>query len=122
MSIALAVWEGPLPASDEEAVRTFEELYERHVEGEDETPPTDRIAAYARALLDRYPDITDLDDDAVDDSPWADGPLINNATGPFMYFAMVTNEAAEEAWPFAVTTARSLGLVCFDPQEGALAE
>lgn len=121
MSIDLAVWEGPEPVSDDEAVHSFEELYGRHVEAEDDTPPTERIAAYVGALLDRYPDVTELDDDVVDDSPWADGPLINDAIGPFMYFSMVTNEAAEDAWAHAVSTARSAGLVGFDPQSGALA-
>jgi hypothetical protein len=121
VSIDLAVWEGPEPASDGEALQTFEELYERYVEAEDKTVPTDRIAAYVSALLARYPDLTELDNDVVDDSPWADGPMINNAIGPFIYFGMVTNDAAEEAWPFAVSTARSLGLVCFDPQSNELA-
>lgn len=121
MSVDLAVWEGPRPASDAEAAKTFEELYERHVEQGDETPPTERIAAYVKALLARFPDLTELDDEVVDESPWADGPLIGNAIGPFLYFGMVANEAAEQAWSHAVTTAGSMGLVCFDPQSGSLA-
>jgi hypothetical protein len=122
VSVDLAVWEGAEPASNDEAAQTFEELYERYVETDDETPPTERIAAYVGALLARYPDLTELDDDVVDDSPWADGPLIGNARGPFLFFGMVTNEAAEDAWTFAVRTARSADLVCFDPQSGALAK
>jgi hypothetical protein len=73
--VDLAVWDGPQPASDEEAATTFEQLYATYETAED-TPPTDRIASYVGTLLVRYPDLTELDDDAVDDSPWADGPLI----------------------------------------------
>jgi hypothetical protein len=42
--------------------------------------------------------------------------------GPFIYFGMVTNQAAEDAWSLAVSTAKSMDLVCFDPQSGALAD
>jgi hypothetical protein len=31
--------------------------------------------------------MTELPDDEVDDSPWADGPLIGNASGDFIYYA-----------------------------------
>jgi hypothetical protein len=34
---------------------------------------------------------------------------------------MMTNEAAEEAWSHVVATARSMNLICFDPQSGGLA-
>lgn len=116
MSIDLAVWEGPEPASDKEAVATFQELYERYIEHEGGTPPTESIAAYVNTLLARFPDLTELDDEAVDDCPWAAGPLMDEASGPFLYFAMTRNKAAEEAWDFAVGAARAAGLVCFDPQ------
>jgi hypothetical protein len=108
VSVDVAVWEGQEPTSDEEALRMFGELYERYIESDDETPPTERITAYVGALLARYPDLTELDDDVVDDSPWSDGPMINNARGPFIYFGMVATDAAEEAWPHVVSTARSL--------------
>jgi hypothetical protein len=122
MSIDLAVWEGPEPASDEEAAATFEDLYNRYIETEAGTPPTERIAAYVRTLLARYPDLTELDDEAVDECPWAAGPLMDEASGPFLYFAMTRNEAAKEAWEYAVGSARAAGLVCFDPQSERLAK
>jgi hypothetical protein len=121
MTLHLAVWEGQEPATDDEAARTFEELYARYIDTGDKTPPTEPITAYVRRLLARYPDLTELDDDAVDDSPWADGPMINDASGPFIYFSLVTNKAAEEAWLYAVDVARSMKLVTFDPQSSALA-
>ena len=121
MSTDLAVWEGPAPRSNAEALDTYELLYSRYVGSGKAVPPTERIAAYVGILLARYPDLTDLDDETVDDSPWADGPLIGNASGPLLYFAFVGNDAAEDAWTFAVEAARRAGLVCFDPQTGVVA-
>ena len=121
MCVDLAVWEGPQPVSDDEAARTFSALYRRFVKAEHDTPPTERIAAYVGALLDRYPDLTELDDDAIEDSPWTDGPMIHNASGQVFFLNVVANEAGEDAWAYAISTSRSAGLVCFDPESGALA-
>ncbi|HEX3469255.1 MAG TPA: hypothetical protein VHT05_14340 [Candidatus Elarobacter sp.] len=120
MSIDLAVWEGPRPASDADALKEFESLYASHVGSGSPSAPTERISAYVAALLARFPDLTELDDDSVDDSPWSDGPLIGNASGPFIYFGFVSS-GVEKAWQFAVETAREHGLICFDPQSEALA-
>jgi hypothetical protein len=97
-------------------------MYRRFIDAENDTPPTPRIRRFVAALLERYPDLSELDDDAIEDSPWTDGPLIYNASGRFMCFNVVANEAGEEAWTYAVRTARASGLVCFDPQSGALAK
>jgi len=123
VSTNLAVWEGPVPSSRDKAVGTFDEMYERYVESNDKTPPTDRIASYVSALLARYPEPTEHDaDDAFDACPWADGPMIGNAIGPFMYFGVINNEAGGDACSFAIDTAHSLGLICFDPQSGQLVD
>lgn len=58
-------------------------------------------------------------EDAGEDSPWADGPLIGNAIGEAIYFAMVWSRA-EEASDFASRLAAQHGLVCFDPQSETL--
>ena len=117
----MAVWEGERPTSDQDAVQTFEALYEQYVEQDDPTEPSPRIREFVSALLERFPDLEALPDDEVDDSPWADSPLIGNASGPFIYFGMVTNPAAEDAWELATKTAAQLGLVAFDPQSGEVA-
>jgi hypothetical protein len=119
--VDLAVWEGPHPASDDEAARTFRTLYRRFVKPGHDAPPSERIAAYVHTLLDRFPDLTELDDDAIEESPWTDGPMIDNASGQVFFLNIVANEAGEDAWAYAVSTARSAGLVCFDPESGALA-
>jgi hypothetical protein len=92
MSYGLAVWEGERPADDSAARQEFRRLHGRYVGSRNPQPPTPRIAAYVRALLDRYPDITT---EAGEDSPWADGPLINDASGPFLYFTMVYSQDGE---------------------------
>jgi hypothetical protein len=115
MSYDLAVWEGPRPKTNDEAVQTFEALRAQHMGGKS-PEPTPAIRAYVEALLAKYPD---LDDDNEDTCPWADAPLIGNATGPLFYFAMVYSQA-ERAVVFAAQLAKEHGLVCLDPQSSEL--
>jgi hypothetical protein len=112
MSYDLAVWEGERPADDKTAGRAFNDLYDRLIDAEVGQPPTDRITAYVAALLERWCDLTEDEDDT---SPWSTGPLIGEARGPLIYFPMRWS-MAEEASAFAADVARSRGLVCFDPQ------
>jgi hypothetical protein len=117
MSYDVAVWVGDMPTDDAAALKTYEELWERF-EGTSEAPDP-RILAYINDLTKRHPDLTELDDDHVDESVWADGPLTGNVMGPFFYFAM-TYSGAEQALPFVAETAAAHGLVCFDPQSTKL--
>ncbi|MFJ5899740.1 hypothetical protein ACIQFZ_30775 [Streptomyces sp. NPDC093064] len=110
MSYDLAVWEGERPADDKTAGQVFNDL--RLIDAEVDQPPTERIAAYVAALLERWCDLTEDEDDA---SPWSTGPLIGEARGPLIYFPMRWS-MAEEASAFAAGLAQSMGLVCFDPQ------
>jgi hypothetical protein len=124
MSYDLAVWEGPPPTDDAAALATYRQLMEQwqdegvveaihaKMRGEQTAyDPTPAIAAYVSDLLRRWPD----SGDQLDESPWADAPLIHNATGPLFYFAMVYSKA-EEAVAFAAELAANHGLNCFDPQ------
>ncbi|MBB1242938.1 hypothetical protein GL263_05060 [Streptomyces durbertensis] len=112
MSYDLAVWEGERPADDKAAGLVFQDLYDRLVDTDADQPPTERIAAYVAALLDRW---CDLDQDEDDTSPWSTSPLINEASGPLVYFPMRFS-MADEASAYAADLARSTGLVCYDPQ------
>lgn len=115
MSFDLVIWEGPRPASDEEAAAQHERLAELEEEGVQEEP-TPGIRAFVDALLARWPDIHL---DAGEHSPWSDGPLIANASGGSIHLAMQWSRA-EEASAFVVSTAVEHGLVCFDPQSETL--
>ena len=116
MSYDLAVWVGARPRSDADASSLYEQLMERMEVGEPDVEPSPAIRAYVEALLQRWPDITD---DAGEDSPWADGPLMANAVGDAIYFSMVWSRA-EEASAFAARLAEEHGLVCYDPQSETL--
>ncbi|WP_327359987.1 hypothetical protein [Streptomyces sp. NBC_01296] len=116
MSYDLAVWEGERPADDKTAGRVFNVLHDCYLDGEAVEPPSERIAAYVAALLDRWCDITE---DEEETSPWSVGPLIESASGPLMYFGMGWSRA-EEASGYAADLADSMGLVCFDVQENRL--
>lgn len=124
MSYDLAVWEGPPPADDAEALATYLQLLDKwqdegvveaihaKMRGEQTAyDPTPAISAYVADLLRRWPD----SGDQLGESPWADAPVINNATGPLFYFAMVFS-MADEAVAFAAELAANHGLNCFDPQ------
>lgn len=115
MSYDLAVWEGPRPATEAEALATYRRIMDR-LESGPAAEPTPRIRAYVKALLHRWPDITE---DGGEESPWADGPMIGNADGDAVYFAMVWSRC-EEAGEFAAQLAAQHGLVCFDPQSERL--
>lgn len=115
MSYDLAVWEGDRPADDETASQEYRRLYDRYIGSQGLQPPTPRIAAYVRALPDRYPDDTPEEED----SPWAGGPLIRCASGAFLYFPMVYSQC-DEASARAAQISQGHGLVCFDPQIGQL--
>ncbi|ALG07442.1 hypothetical protein [Kibdelosporangium phytohabitans] len=117
MSYDLAVWEGERPPNDKAANETFKELYDRYIGGEEEKiPPTERIAAYVAALLDRW---CDLSEDEDDTSPWSTSPLIGEAAGALIYFPMRWSMAAE-ASDYAANLAASMGLICYDRQEERL--
>jgi hypothetical protein len=112
MSYDLAVWEGERPANDLAAAEEFQHLYDRYIDSEEPSAPTPKIAAYAQALLDRYPDIST---ETGADSPWSTSPLMNEAHGPLMYFPMVWSRCDEvSAW--AAQLAADHGLNCYDPQ------
>jgi hypothetical protein len=115
VSYDLAVWEGQTPVSDQAALADYRQVMDR-MEQADAEPPSNRIRVYVAGLLARWPDVTSPDGD---DSPWADGPLINNASGTCIYFSMVWSRA-DEASAFAASLAAEHGLVCFDPQTEAL--
>jgi hypothetical protein len=67
-------------------------LYDKLMGAAEMIPPTARIQRYVDDLVARWPDITT---DAGDDSPWADGPLIGNASGRMIYFGMIASSGRE---------------------------
>lgn len=116
MSYDLAVWEGARPADGKAAGRVVNDLYDRYLDDGCQEPASERIAAYVTALLQRWCDITEDEDET---SPWSVGPLIDGASGPLIYFGMSWSRA-EEASAYAAVLADSMGLLCFDVQRNRL--
>ena len=118
MSYDLAFWVGPTPASDDEAAEEFERRA-TFMEDEDAElrPATPTVAAFISELLSRFPA---LDEDSDDENIWATGPEPGDINGDFVYLTM-TYPGAERAYDFVTETARRHGLVCYDPQNDALA-
>ena len=116
MSYDLAVWEGDRPASDEAATNFYDEqvgpVVEDYVPGVSDAPPTSRIRAYIKALLERWPD-EGLGAD--ENNPWGTNSLLDDASGWFVYLTLSWG-MAEEVSAFAADLARQHGLVCYDPQ------
>ncbi|ATZ28159.1 hypothetical protein SLAV_31935 [Streptomyces lavendulae subsp. lavendulae] len=112
MSYDLVVWEGARPTDDKTAGKVFADLYNHYIEEGPNHPPSERISAYVAALLERWCDLTE---DEEDTSPWSTGPLIGEASGPLIYFPMRWS-MADEASAYAADLAHSMGLVCFDVQ------
>jgi hypothetical protein len=111
MSYSIMVFEGDVPRSDEEAVAVYQSMIDRYQDG-GAVEPTPAIRAYVEAMLARWPDISE---DDGEDSPWADSPLINNASGPMFHFALGFS-SLDASIPFIVEEAERRGLVCVDPQ------
>ncbi|SNT41499.1 hypothetical protein SAMN05421812_105431 [Asanoa hainanensis] len=116
MTYDLAVWDGERPSDDAAAAKVFEALYREYIDSDEVQPPTARIHAYVDALLARYPD---MDDDNDDVCPWSTAPLMDEAAGPLVYFPMRWS-MADEVSDWAARLAAEHGLVCFDPQENTL--
>jgi len=109
MSFDLCVWEGERPDDDRAAAAEYERVMAAL---DDPRPPTPLIREYVEALAERWPEDRP-------DSPWAAGPLIEEASGPMVYVA-ISWSAADEVPPVAAALAAELGLVCFDPQSESL--
>jgi hypothetical protein len=114
MSYVLAVWDGDLPADNERAAAEYERLVE--LTEDREIPPTPKIRRYVETLLGRWPDITEGDGE---DSPWSDGPLMDDATGPLFVFGLGIH-LGEEPFTYCRELAREHGLIFFDPESGEL--
>jgi hypothetical protein len=118
VSYDLVVWEGARPPTDVNALHVFRGLYDRHFNGGEDIPPSPQIQSYVARLVDRWPDV-DPGAGSDHESPWTCRPLIGNASGPLIYFAVRASRAADVAG-YAAALAAEAGLVCFDPQTGEL--
>lgn len=111
MTYAFAAWEGPPPLSNAHASSECQRL----LAGRTHQPPTPAIVDLVDSLIARYPDLDQPDGDG---SPWADGPLLNLADGPLLYFGCRPDRADEVRSLLDEVDAD--GVVVFDPQASEL--
>lgn len=113
MSYDLAIWDGPKPDSNAEAIAEFERRMEAMEEALDEPASVSpAIRAFIDAALARFPE---LDENSGSECPWAMSPMDADAAGDLIYVPMTFSGAEYARAPLA-EIADSLGLVCFDPQ------
>jgi hypothetical protein len=108
VSYDLAFWDGPAPHDDADAAETFARLCKALEEGGFSAPPTVPIADLVSDLERRW-----ANNDP--ESPWASMPIRGHAHGPLLYLCLRYGRPIEEI-EFIIATARSHGLVCYDPQ------
>lgn len=116
MSYDVAIWAGPRPADDDQAAEEFERRAEALESEEAPEPASPALVGFLDELLAVLPPLDDSDDPR---SPWATGPEPGDVSGDFAYLTM-TYPGAETSLDTVAEVARRRGLVCFDPQDGAL--
>jgi len=82
------------------------------------TPPPEFRQLYD-LLVERYPCLCSLPDGQEEDTIWSDGPLWNNF-GTRVAILGIRHQCADEALPFIVESANSLGLIVFEPAMGVI--
>lgn len=117
MSYDLAVWVGPRPSGDAEAVREFDRR-SAFMDDEDAefSPPTAPLKAFLADLMAAFPP---LDESSDENNVWATGPEPGDVNGDFAYLTM-TYPGARRAQAHIAQLVRKHGVICFDPQTETL--
>ena len=119
MSYTVNLIVGPLSENDKIAWQQIEVLCESYYNDElDKAPSLIKLHA---VLTSRYPCLCSYDDDdeKIEESPWADGPMIGNFAGEMGMLA-VSFSRVDEVIPFIIKEANALGISVADPQSGEI--
>ena len=119
MSYTVDLIVGPLPVDNKKAWEKIEVLRETYYDDNREKAPA--LIALHSVLTARYPCLRSYadDDPAVDESPWADGPMINNFMNEMGMLA-ISFSRADEVVPFIIKEANALGISVADGQSGEI--
>jgi hypothetical protein len=107
MSYNVAICTQPVPGDDKSAWLALDDLIDT------QGPVPHVFKELHDQLTARYPCISTLSDDEVDNGVWSDGPLWNNFGHKAAVLGMVCSRV-EEVLPFLVHSSNSLGLTVFD--------
>src|SRR5262245_14202984 len=108
MSFDLGVWHEPKPITPASA----QAKYERLLDGEFHPPGHPAVTRFVERLTDRYPQIDDVDEDALDHCPWTQG--FDESAGHCLLG--IRWSAVDRILPQVVAIAKECGLLCYDPQ------
>jgi hypothetical protein len=119
MSYTVDLIVGSLPASDAEAWRAIETLRERYHEDKSDKAPA--LVKLHEQLIKRYPCLCSYaeDDPAMEQSPWADGPMLGNFASEMGMLAIVFSRV-DEVVPFIIEQASNLSISVADGQTGRI--
>ena len=109
MSFDLAVWFEPASITNEEAAQKYLRLAEGDVADATEHPGVER---FLQELSARYPDLDELPEEEIDDSPWSCG---FDRSGAHILMCMRWS-VSTEVLDLIAALAEKHGLVLYDPQ------
>jgi hypothetical protein len=107
MSYNVAVVIPPIPKDDSAAWKAVDDIIEQS------GPRPAVFEALHAKLTSRFPCISSLTDDEIDNGVWSDGPLINNFGHRAAVLGIVYSRV-DEVLPFLIETATGLGFSVFD--------
>ncbi len=113
MSYIIVITRSDIPLDDNIAWEHVRQLNKN-----DSGKPSKDFIFLLKKLMERYPCICDEQEDDDRDFIWSDGPLLNNAGENITILGLSSD--IDEAMPFIVKTANSMGFVVFDEQEGKI--
>ena len=101
--------------NDKEAWKVIEDMRERYYD--DEGEKSKLLVKLHDQLIVQYPCLCSYADDDKDleNSPWADGPMLGNLASEMGMLAIVWNRA-DEVFPFILEKALELGITVADGQ------
>jgi len=117
MSYNVYLLVGQLPPNDGEVWEKIGQLQESYYGDEREMAP--ELVALHTTLTAKYPCLSSLslsgDHEGMENSPWADGPMLNNFKHEMGMLAMTFSQL-DEVMPFVVSSANKHGVAVADQQ------
>lgn len=115
MSYNVYLLVGQLPPNDSEVWEKIDQLRESYY-GDERAISPDLLALHS-SLTAKYPCLSSLsgDDEGMQNSPWADGPMLGNFKHEMGMLAMTFSQL-DEVMPFVVSSANKHGVTVADPQ------
>ena len=115
MSFTLDLILEDVPKDNESAWKYIEDLREEYYE--DKSGAHEKLIELHKILTDKYPCLCSYEDDdpEMENSPWADGPMIKNFASKMGMLAILYSRA-DELFPFILENALLLNITVADGQ------